>query len=134
MNSRGSTTAPLSDVLQTDDSASSYLIPEYSPREVWIAMAVFAITVLYLTPFLRFTVFNADEGITLQGAQRILSGQVLYRDFFGFYTPGSYYWDALIMRIFGSSFLVMRLMLVGEGGMLSALTYMLVRRTCSAAT
>src|SRR5437867_5153992 len=113
MNSRGSTTAPLSDVLQTDDSP--YFVPESSPREVWIAITVFVITVLYLTPFLRFTVFNADEGITLQGAQRILNGQIPYRDFFAFYTPGSYYWDALLMRIFGSSFVVMRLMLVGEG-------------------
>jgi hypothetical protein len=37
----------------------------------------------------NFTVLNGDEGTTLQGAERILPGQVLYRDFFSFYAPGS---------------------------------------------
>jgi hypothetical protein len=113
--------------------SESTFIPERSTPEILTAIAVFGITVLYLLPFLRFTVFNADEGITLQGAQRILHGQVLYRDFFGFYTPGSYYWDALIMRIFGSSIGSMRLMLIMEGGALSTVTYLITRRTCSAA-
>jgi hypothetical protein len=110
----------------------SNFIPERSRREILIAIAVFGLTVLYLLPFLRFTVFNADEGITLQGAQRILHGQVLYADFFGFYTPGSYYWDALVIRTFGSSIACLRFMLIMEGGLLSTLTYLIARRTCSA--
>lgn len=108
-------------------------VPERSWREILIALAVFGVTVLYLLPLLRFTVLNADEGITLQGGQRILHGQVLYRDFFGFYTPGSYYWDALIAKLFGDFIISERLALIFEGATLSTLTYLLTRRTCSAA-
>jgi hypothetical protein len=42
---------------------------------------------------------DPDEGIILQGAERILRGQVPYRDFFSFFTPGSYYLLALLFKI-----------------------------------
>jgi hypothetical protein len=81
--------------------------------------------------FYDYTTLNGDEGIVLQGAQRILQGQVLYRDFFSFFTPGSYYWIALLFKIFGSSILVGRAALVVYGGVFSVLTYLLSRRVCS---
>jgi hypothetical protein len=114
-------------------NAELNFIPECSSSECLIVLAVFGITVLYLLPLVRFTVLNADEGITLQGAQRILHGQVLYRDFFGFYTPGSYYWDALVSRVFRNSVIAQRLVLIFEGAILSSLSYLLIRRTCSRA-
>src|SRR5262249_43962091 len=52
----------------------------------------------------------------------------LYRDFFSFYTPGSYYWLALLFKIFGNSMLVARTTLVVYGGLFSLLTYILARR------
>src|SRR6202035_2277672 len=63
----------------------------------------------------------------LQGAQRILRGEVLYRDFFSYFTPGSYYFLALLFKVFGSSFLVARSALVFFGGIYSAILYLLVR-------
>ena len=66
-----------------------------------------------------------------QGAQRILRGDVLYRDFFSFYTPGSYYLLALIFKLFGSSIVVARTALALTGGVLSSLIYLLARRVCS---
>lgn len=96
-----------------------------------IGVAIFVLSSAYLCLFLRFTVLNSDEGISLQGAQRILAGQVLYRDFFAFYTPGSYYWTALLFRVFGSSFGVARAALIVYGGIFSSATYLLSRRVCS---
>ena len=65
-----------------------------------------------------------DEGIVLEGAQRILRGEVLYRDFFSYFTPGSYYFLALLFKVFGSSFLVARTALVFFGGFIrQSLTY-----------
>jgi 4-amino-4-deoxy-L-arabinose transferase-like glycosyltransferase len=75
-----------------------------------------------------------DEGIILQGAQRILRGEVLYRDFFSFLTPGSYYLLAFLFKIFGSSILVARTALVLLGAIYSVITYLLARRVCSRAT
>jgi hypothetical protein len=72
-----------------------------------------------------------DEGIVLQGAQRILQGEVLYKDFFSFFTPGSYYLLAFLFNIFGSSIVVARSALAVFGAIYSVLTYLLARRGCS---
>ena len=106
-------------------------VPEKSGRDWCISFLIFGVSVLYLRFFYNYTVVNGDEGIILQGAQRILQGQVLYRDFFSFFTPGSYYWIAFFFKIFGSSILVGRGVLLVEGGLFSVLIYLLARRVCS---
>ena len=117
--------------LEYSKAKPGVLICEAISREPWIALFICVISCLYLHLFYDYTVLNADEGIVLQGAQRILEGQVLYRDFFSFYTPGSYYWLALLFRVFGNSILVARTALVLYGGIFSVLTYSLARRVCS---
>jgi len=98
-----------------------------------LAGALFLLSFLYLCIFRRYTAMEPDEGIVLQAAQRILAGQVPYRDFFSFYTPGSYYAVALVFRIFGSSLAVARTAMALAGAILSVLTYLLARRVCSRA-
>ncbi|MBI4165529.1 MAG: glycosyltransferase family 39 protein [Acidobacteria bacterium] len=109
----------------------SYFIPENSRVEQGMALLVFAVSMIYLWPYRAVTDLFQDEGIVLEGAQRILDGQVLYRDFFSFYTPGSFYSMALLFKIFGSSYLVARTLLPIFGGLFSLLTYLLARRVTS---
>ena len=92
-----------------------------------IALLSFA----YVFFFRHYTTLDPDEGIILQGAQRILQGEVLYRDFFSFFTPGSYYFVALLFKLFGSSILVARSALAVYGSAFAVLTYLLARRVCS---
>ena len=108
--------------------------PELDPTERAISVAIFAVTLAYLWLFRRYTFLEPDEGIVLQGAQRILRGEVLYRDFFSYFTPGSYYFLALLFKGFGSSFLVGRTALVFFGGIYSVISYLLARRVCSRGT
>jgi 4-amino-4-deoxy-L-arabinose transferase-like glycosyltransferase len=105
--------------------------PELDRNDQAIAAAIFAVTVAYLWIFRHYTSMEPDEGIVLEGAQRILRGEVLYRDFFSYFTPGSYYFLALLFKIFGSSFLVARTALVFFGGVYSTVAYLLARRVCS---
>ena len=105
--------------------------PEKSARDWAVALLLFVFSDLFLMPFLNFTILFPDEGIILQGAQRILDGQVLYRDFFSFYTPGSYYWTALRFKLLGTSFFAARVVLLFYGGLISVCLYMLARRVCS---
>ena len=105
-------------------------VPERSRSEQYIALAIFLLSFLYLCIFRRATWIDLDEGIILQGAQRILDGQVLYRDFFSFFTPGSYYLLALVFRIFGDSYLVAHTALALVGAAFSPITYLLARRVC----
>ncbi len=127
-NSQGT---PAVDSPGRTEGAALTLIPEKSAREWGIALTLFVASCLYCRPFYDYVGFHIDEGLALQGAQRILQGQVLYRDFFSFYTPGSYYWLALLFRIFGSSILVGRAALMVYGGLFSVLTYLLARRVCT---
>lgn len=109
----------------------SILLPERSAGEWTIAAILFALSLLYLWPFRDYTALNADEGIVLQGAQRVLSGQVPYRDFFSFITPGSFFGMAVLFKVFGNSILVGRTVLLIYGGLFSVVTYLLARRVCS---
>ena len=109
----------------------SLFVPEMQRSELAIALLIFTVTALYLYLFRRYTEMDPDEGIVLQGAHRILNGQVLYRDFFSFFTPGSYYLLALVFRIFGDSLLAARSVLVFFGAVYSAITYLLARRVGS---
>src|SRR6185312_9484979 len=62
---------------------------------------IFGVSLLYLCLFRHYSAVDPDEGIVLQGAERILRGEVPYRDFFSFYTPGSFYLVAGLFKIFG---------------------------------
>jgi 4-amino-4-deoxy-L-arabinose transferase-like glycosyltransferase len=95
---------------------------------------LFVFSVLYLLLFRRYTTMDPDEGIILQGAQRILGGQVLYRDFFSFFTPGSYYLYVFLFKVFGSSIVVARTALAVMGAGCSVVSYVLARRICSRTT
>src|SRR5438309_7968566 len=106
-------------------------LPEQTAIDLGLALAIFLLAVAYLWLFRRYTFIEPDEGIILQGAQRILRGEVLHRDFFSFFTPGSYYFVALLSRIFGSSMLVARSTLAFYGGIFSAVIYLLSRRVCT---
>ena len=98
--------------------------------EAAIAFVIFLICFAYLCIFRHFTTLEADEGIVLQGATRVLHGQVPYRDFFSFYTPGSFYLLAGVFRTFGNSFVVARTSLAAVGALCSVVTYLLARRVC----
>src|SRR5438128_2028381 len=96
-----------------------------------ISLAIFVSCLAYLCVFVRYSTIEPDEGIVLQGAERILRGEVPYRDFFSFYTPGSFYLIAFIFRFIGDSLVVARLSLAIVGAVCSVITYLLVRKVCS---
>ena len=57
--------------------SESITVPEESGRDWCVALAIFVLSLLYLRLFYDSAILNADEGIILQGAQRIRQGQVL---------------------------------------------------------
>jgi len=122
--------APSPDSARPTPDSGAYL-PEQSRAECYLGLAIFLLSFLYFCILRRYSWIDPDEGIILQGAQRILDGQVLYRDFFSFFTPGSYYLFALVFRVFGDSYLVAHTALALIGAVFSPITYLLARRVCS---
>ncbi len=110
------------------DAALGRWVPEDDRSELLIALIVFFLTCLYLWPLRDWVWFNADEGFSLVGAERLLRGQVPYRDFFAFYTLGSFYQTALLFKVFGDSLIVARTALLTYAGTFAAITYLLTRR------
>ena len=72
-----------------------------------------------------------DEGVLNMGAWRVVDGQIPFRDFFVFYTPGSFYLVALVYKLFGVALAPGRVVawLVGVG--MIAVTIALSRRIVS---
>ena len=105
--------------------------PAYSLSDTLTTVALAAISILYLWQFRNALALDPDEGILLQGAARMLRGQLPYRDFFSFYTPGSYFWNAWLMKTFGESILVPRTVLLLYGALFSVITFVLARRMAS---
>lgn len=109
-------------------SSAVSFVPEKSPHELLTAMAVFFAACLFLWPLRTFVPFNADEGFTLAAAERILRGQLPYRDYFTFIMPGSPYLLAFWFKLFGTSYAVAKSVLLGYAGVFGAITYLLARR------
>lgn len=73
-------------------------------------------------------IFNLDEGITLDAAARMLHGQTLYRDFFGIVTPGSFWLQEAVFRLFGLSLRAGRVVVILDFGLECALLFWLTAR------
>lgn len=89
-------------------------------------LLVAIVTALLCIPFTRSIWLLADEGIWLHAAQRIIDGQILYRDFFEFHPPLGFLTVAAWMAVFGPSLLAVRLLMV----LVIAMTAWLGYRCC----
>ncbi len=82
----------------------------------------------YLYPFLRVLWRVGDEGTLVVGAQRVAEGAVPYRDFFEIMGPGTFYWLGLFFKLFGTTWMVTRLLLLVTGVATTLVVYWLARR------
>src|SRR5215471_676290 len=73
-------------------------------------------------------VFSSDEGIILDAANRMLHGESLYRDFFGYMTPGSYWLQLAIFHFFGVSQWAGRIVVIFDFALQCALVFWLTSR------
>jgi hypothetical protein len=74
-----------------------------------------------------------DEGIYLEGATRILRGQVPYRDFFVLTGPACFWMVAGLFQVFGTQLWAARLLPAAELSLVTAAVFWLVSRSASRA-
>ena len=103
------------------------LLPEASKGKLFGACASFLIAML-LSHAIAGPQLNLylDEGIYLHGAQRILEGQNLYKDWLGFTGPGTDWIFAAVFGLFGNSLFVAHVVLDLEIGSIAAAVYWLI--------
>jgi hypothetical protein len=91
---------------------------------LWVSALV---TAALCAPFFRYVFWLGDEGALLHGAERLLRGEALYRDFFEFLPPGSFLLVAAWMKVIGPDFGSVRLLAVCVIAGIAALTYAAAR-------
>lgn len=100
-------------------------------HSAWTIYLLFALCAsVYLFPFMRIIIVGRDEGSFLDGAVRIVQGQVFARDFFEIMGPGSFYWLAIFFKLFGATFLASRICLFTSSLGMALSIYYLSRRIC----
>src|SRR5215469_3536983 len=67
-----------------------------------LCVFVYLYLILFVPPRTPFDLSFGDNGLALREAVRILQGQVIYRDFFDVHFPGTQYFYALLIRLFGA--------------------------------
>ncbi len=97
-------------------------------REPWGYALLGLVSAAYLYPFLRVLWRVGDEGTLVYGAQRVAEGAVPYRDFFEVMGPGTFYWLGLFLKLFGTTWMVTRLLLLFTGVATTLVIYWLSRR------
>jgi hypothetical protein len=105
---------------------------------VWMSRVSGAALVFSLAVILAYAlhghqaVLTNDEGILLEPAQRVATGERPYADFFAYMSPGSYWIQALAFRILGVSMAAARLPVMLDFAAQCALVFWLVQRYASA--
>src|SRR5574340_868563 len=89
---------------------------------------LFLLAPLYLSIGIRDGISPLDEGIICHGAERVLAGEVPYRDFWTAYSPGQFYVLAALYRVFGANLLVGRIYTVAAEWAIAVALYLIVRR------
>jgi hypothetical protein len=116
---------------KSDPPAPLHTLAEKPSAQPYIRYFLFALcAAIYLLPCMRVIFIGGDEGSFVDGAVRILHGQVFARDFFEVMGPGTFYLLAGIFKLFGATFLADRIWLfvTSVGTFLSM--YYLSRRVC----
>jgi hypothetical protein len=100
-----------------------------------ITAAIFlAMAILLLAFHGNRVVATNDEGILLDSAQRISQGSRPYVDFWAYMSPGSYWLQAVVFRVFGISLLTGRLIVIVDFSLQCALVFWLTARLASLAS
>ena len=76
-------------------------------RKTLLAIAVFICSAVYFLSYARYGLAY-DEGYLLDGVEKIMEGQVIYRDFHHTYAPGRFYLLAAAFDVFGKNIMVER--------------------------
>ncbi|HEU4403570.1 MAG TPA: hypothetical protein VFT43_15840 [Candidatus Polarisedimenticolia bacterium] len=69
-----------------------------------------------------------DEGLVVVASERVLNGELPFRDFFPLYPPGQYYAVAALFGLFGPAIITVRLYCVAVRTLIALLIYLSTRK------
>ena len=94
-----------------------------------LCIAVFVTALVFLSNLVGDCFHpSLDEGIYLEGGERVLQGQVPYRDFFAFTGPLIYWTQAALERMFGRDMTMLRLSATGSLALITLVVFAVTAR------
>ena len=99
-----------------------------SRKRALMPVAVLLLSWLYLVLGVTRSLNIYDEGLIVYGAERVLAGDVPYRDFWTVYSPGQFYTLAAIFRLFGVSVMMARIYDTVMRALLVLVMFLLARK------
>ncbi len=100
---------------------------KHESNGLWLA-AIALLTVLCCLPFLHAVYDLGDEAVLLNGAERMLHGEILYKQFFEFLPPGGFFLTAAWLSAAGISVLSARLFGILVITLIACFTFLTCRR------
>lgn len=102
-------------------------LPEGTPT-VWPAVTCVLLSIAAYAVFLPHGLAPAVVGYNLVSAERVLNGEVPYRDFLYNYTPGVLWLNALLFKLLGTTLMTARIGVFAAKALTALLLFMLARR------
>ncbi len=99
----------------------------YTRKDAFFCGLAFLISAVYLLALHNKEIPDLDEGWILALSNRVLHGDLPYKDFFMLMAPGAIYLNAWIFQLFGTSIMVERLAAVILGSLGASAVYLLAR-------
>jgi len=96
-------------------------------RPLLISVIIVIISLVYYLSYFKYFKIDVDEGLLINGAMRVLSGELPLKDFHQ-YTMGRFYLLAFWFFVFGKSIAVERLLFAGLHIVKTILAYHVARR------
>ncbi len=103
------------------------MVTSLNKKIPFILLVVFSLLVLLF--FFNKGFIYHDEGHVLHAAQRMIDGEIIYRDFHFLYTPGSVFLTAFAFRIFGESILTGRVLMLLSAILSAILVFKIILKT-----
>ena len=94
---------------------------------LWISILIGVFSVIYYLAYYKYFKIDVDEGLLINGAMRVLSGELPLKDFHQ-YTMGRFYLLASWFLIFGKSIAMERLLFVFLHTLKNILAYNIARK------
>lgn len=95
-------------------------------KSIIAALAVFIAAMVYFSSYAEYGLAY-DEGYLLDGVEKLMDGQLIYRDFHHTYAPGRFYLIAGMFKVFGKNLLVERYVFALLQAIKCLLAFLIVR-------
>jgi hypothetical protein len=96
-------------------------------KNILLLILLFIVAEIFYLPIMNIGLSPYDEGLILVGAERVLKGQIPYKDFSSAYPPGQYYTIAALFDMFGTSVTTERIYDISVRAILSLFIFLIIR-------